>query len=488
LTPQYGGTLRILSIGQRGYDNYGAPTIAIPYWNPMGPSPMVETLIYFDQSGNPIPNLASGWEWGDDYLSLTLTLNEGVKFHDGTDFDAEAVKYNVEAMMASTAPWLKTITSVDVIDPHTVRFNLKSYDNLLMGNLIATGGAMVSPTSLQTYGVDYNMLHPVGTGAYQFASFQRNVTLKSTRFDDYWRGTPYLDGIEVYFMSDPVSAKAAFLAGEGDILARISPNDAADLQSKGNYNFDVAKCELFQITGDGSHEDSPFADIKVRQAVSYAIDKDAIAKAVGHGFLETANQASIPEQWTYNPDVVGYPYDPDKARELLAEAGYPDGFDTELSYAVATDYIELACTAIQRYLADVGIRVTLQPLTQTAYVSAHSGGWKDSLMQTTATLSIGFPQITALQLNMTSMGPYDVSQYHPVAAEDLLRQAKVEPDQAKMAELMQQMQKVLFDEECVATPIFVGVNIAAKNPKVHGDGMYDPSGDNWTPWYAWMEK
>ena len=137
---------------------------------------------------------------------------------------------------------------------------------------------------------------------------------------------------------------------------------------------------MYGIAGDSAHPDSPFANIKVRQAISYALDNAAIAKAVGFGLYEAANQISAPSSPFYDPSVIGYPYNPTKAKQLLSDAGYPNGFDTTITFN-STDADQVAMFAlIQGYLSDVGIKVKLDAADQARFAQVTVRGWKNQLV------------------------------------------------------------------------------------------------------------
>jgi peptide/nickel transport system substrate-binding protein len=488
-TPQYGGILKILSIGQTGQFNLGYPSAVLPRFNPLGTSPVIEPLFFWDPNGGIIPHLATGWEWSPDHLKLTITLRKGVKFHDGTDLNAQAVKYNLDLFRLSARAELKTATSIDVVDDYTVRINLKEYDNIQISDLSQVGGATISPTAVQLNGIDYTITHPVGTGPFRFGSYERDVSLKFEKFSDYWqKGKPYLDGIQFIYIADQVTAKAAFLAGEGQSVGDLSPVDAVNLQKQGNYHIAHAPSQFFGLCGDGSHPNSPFADLRVRQAVSYAIDAKTITEAVGYGFFENINQGAFTGIYSFNPDVKGYPYNPQKAKELLTAAGYPNGFKTKIIYATGLSDIASSCLIAQSYLKDVGIDVALEPLTSARFSQVAVEGWQNSLIASQITFSVGYSPLNTLRRNFSARGDNYMSIYHNDAIETKLTQAFIEPDQNKMVSLVKDAQKLMFDDYCVVTPIYSRQSINAQAPSLHDIRMYEPWSSKWTPWDAWLSK
>ncbi|GAF82379.1 unnamed protein product, partial [marine sediment metagenome] len=342
----------------------------------------VETLVRTDEAGTPVPWLAKTWKVDAQAKTITFTLEKGVKFHDGTDFNAEAVKWNLEQYMASPRIELNKVESIDIVDDYTIRLNLSEFDALLLPNLAAAAGLMISPTAYQTYGQEWCATHPLGTGPFKFVSWDRDVSIKFERFDDYWqKGKPYLDGVEWVIIADPMVATASFLAGEQHIATQIEPKDARDLEDSGEFTIAMSvRGGLHAICGDAGNPDSIFANIKVRQAVEHAIDKQAICDTIGYGYWTPVYQAATPASWAYNPDVVGYPYNPEKARQLLTEAGYPNGFQTTIFTMNTPAHIVSIMTAIQGYLSEVGIDAEMDIMDHGRFYGIFAGGgWQDGI-------------------------------------------------------------------------------------------------------------
>jgi peptide/nickel transport system substrate-binding protein len=490
-TPKYGGTLRILATAEYAM-NLGAPYINSPVWNPYGASPTTEKIVRWDEKGNVYPFLASGWEWDDDYTSIIFTFREGIKFHDGTDFNAEAAQFCLQVMKDSATSWGKSIASMEVIDPLTLKINLNKFDNVFLTDMASTLGATFSPTAYNTYGGDYLITNPVGTGPFICESYQRDVSAKFVKNNDYWQeGKPYLDGLEFNFVADAVTGKLSFLAGEADMYNVVSPSDALDIQSRSDARIPGAATYSFEVCGDGLNPESPFADVRVRKAISYAIDSKAITDSVGSGILEVSTQGAQLNSWSYNPDLKSIPYDPTKAKQLLTDAGYPEGFTTNMWYEVGISYYEQTFVAIQQYLEAVGIKINMQPLSSVAYNTMKRQGWKDGLMEHKVTIPIGYSPITAFLRGLTSTTSYTPSYgsiYNSDAVVDKVLAAIVEPDQEKMQQLIRDAQVDAYVNDCVTTPIFITKDIVAKRPYCKDDGIREPWGSEWTPENAWLDK
>jgi ABC-type transport system substrate-binding protein len=236
-TPQYGGILKILLVMEPA--SLGDP-VARPFDN-MGviiANGAVETLARYDQKGMPVPWLATGWKVSKDLRSIIFTLRKGVKFHDGTDFDAAAAKWNLDRYRTSDNPELKSVESIDVVDDSTIRLNLSTWSSTLIDNFTMHAGMMISPASFQKNGTDWAKVHPTGTGPFKFVSWQRDTGIKFEKFPGYWqKGKPYLDGVEWTIIADEVSRKMAFIKGDGNVLYIIEPKDVKDLEKDGKYYF-----------------------------------------------------------------------------------------------------------------------------------------------------------------------------------------------------------------------------------------------------------
>lgn len=355
-TPKYGGTMKILH--EPIPPSIGWPLNMIA--NPSGAAvqSILETLLRADKNGDVYPWLAESYEIADDMMSITFKLRQGIKFHDGSDFNAEVVKWNLDNWInAKAQPFWK---SVDIVDEHTVRVNLTMWRNTVPLSF-CEGIApvlMISKQAFDTNGIEWVQINPVGTGPFIFESFVPDVSLKAVKNPDYWvEGKPYLDALEITFIGDPVTARMVLQSGDADI-GGTSFNDAAEYEALG-FNVRMAFEAIWVLVPDTANPGSPWANQKVREAVEYAIDREAIAESLGYGYLQAPYQIAPRDSLAYNPDfTLGRKYDPEKAKQLLAEAGYPDGFETTIIIFPPSgdDYI----LAVQAYLSQVGIKVDLE--------------------------------------------------------------------------------------------------------------------------------
>jgi peptide/nickel transport system substrate-binding protein len=486
LTPKSGGTLKII---------VGAPSNlgGVPWLGNTPPDlwyacPVTETLLITDVKGNLAPRLATSWTVAPDYKSITFKLKEGVRFHDGTDFNAEALKYLFEMNAKSTMPELKSITSVDVVDTYTAKVNVTLYSPSMM-TLLAVGraGWIVSPTALKSAAkLEDMMLNPVGTGPFKFQEYKRDVYVKFVKNNDYWQpGKPYLDGIEYQIIADSVTALLTFRKGDADVNYNVVQKDAYDLKGEG-YNVTSAQASIYQWAPSSADPNSPWANVDVRRAVQYAIDTQTMAKTQGFGWADGYYNQVFPKgNPAYNPDIVGYPYDPAKAKELLAKAGYADGFKTTL-FDTSPPVGDLAA-ATQNYLKQVGIDAEIKPLPGPAYFEANLKGW-DGLFRTQSVASLGADPGYQMSIYLSSPPTAWVSVARPADMTALLTAATNELDLPKRQALYRDLCKNIIDTNCLIISVWGGYLLAAKQKYVMDDNIRTLWTMTWTPETAWLNK
>jgi peptide/nickel transport system substrate-binding protein len=381
------------------------------------------------------------------------------------------------------------VSTIDVIDDHTLRINMSSWDGLMVNYFSLKAAQMYSPTAVQTYGEDWAVTHPVGTGPFKFADYEQDVFLKFERFDDYWQeGKPYLDSIEWVYIADPTTAKASFLAGEAHLIAGLTAVDANDLKETGDYEVRFnSPSTCFCLQTDSKNADSPWSDLKVRQAMSHAIDNEAICDALGYGFYQATNQIGYPGYTMYNPDIVGYPYDPEKAKALLAEAGYPDGFETTIYHSTgAFDNIFLA---VQQYLNDVGIRAEIELVEMGRAFEISTGGWHNGIQTTIPPyFAVGYPPAKMCTFYFATNSVFSVSRMLPDEIEELTLKALNRATAEERWKDTQEINRLIIDKYCLVHPMFIDPNICALVPELHDDRIFDPWKEVWRPADAWLEK
>jgi len=386
--PKSGGTLRVLWqtgisdlswVAKQGMTD---ETLAKAY---------SETLVYYAGTGDFKPELAKSWDIDNTNKTLTFHLQQGVKFQDGTDFNAEAVRWNVQNLIDShRLSNSQYVDSIEVVDNSTFRYHLNAMmtPSLMLHSYGYDLLTMFSPTAYQQHGganggADWMTSHFVSTGAFMFDSWTQDVSLKIVRNPNYWRGPqyPYLDAIEFTFVADPTVASAKMQAGEADLWAGPPIKEATDLQKKGLTLIKGVGGFYSELLPDDVSADSPFIHQEVREALEYAIDRDAMAAGLGYGILHPVKQAGGPSTSTgYNPNYTPREFSVQKAKDLLAAAGYSSGFNIKILVMSGMGQNDQA-TAIQADLAAVGIKADIDVADPGRFIGAiYKGGWAGELL------------------------------------------------------------------------------------------------------------
>jgi oligopeptide transport system substrate-binding protein len=340
------------------------------------------------------PELAESYEISQDGTTFTFKLRPGVKFHNGREMTADDVKYSIERVVnpktqspgagffasikgfdAVAGGSAETLEGVTIVDPLTIRFDLSRPDATFLHVMALNFSHVVPKEDVEKHGPDFGK-NPVGTGAYRMTEWTLGQRLVFERNPDYWRqGLPYLDKITFEVGQEPIVALLRLQNGEVDV-----PGDGIP-PAKFQEVMDDPEQKARVVIGGQLHTGyitmnttkPPFDDVKVRQAVNMAINKERIVTLINNR-AEPANQPLPPSMPGYDKAYQGYAYDVDKAKALLAEAGFADGFETEL-FAMNTDPNPRIAQAIQQDLAAIGIKASIQALAQANVIAA--GGEKD---------------------------------------------------------------------------------------------------------------
>jgi peptide/nickel transport system substrate-binding protein len=453
-------------------------------------SPIIETLFIVDAQDRIVPLLAESVDVAADGLSVTFKLRKGVKFHDGTDFNAEAVKYNLEnvkAAQVSGAAALDNVTSYDIIDSYTIKINLKAFDATFLMNLAQSGiGVMISPAALAkpTTPENAGKDHLVGTGPFIFDSWSLNQYMRMKKNPNYWQpGKPYLDAIEIRNMPDYTTSVMAFKAGEVDMVESIDPAQYNELKSQG-YAVGIPQGLAFVFSFRTANKDpnSPFSKKEVREALWYAVDREGLTAGLGKGTYNVANQLAAPQQGWYIKDYPNRKYDVAKAKQLLAQAGYPSGFKSVLHGDVRGRQDDLV--ALQKYFLDIGIDCTLD-VADVARSSTFATQGFDGILQS------GFPNWSSftswMNVWLNPVQTFPTMQF-PDGWAASWQAVRSEPDYDKRMAKMQALLKQVYDGSLVIPWMWDSPRYVL-NSKIHNlswddvdiNGYFDPIN-------VWREK
>src|SRR5499426_3822803 len=313
-----------------------------------------------DAQGNLVPALAESWKRLNP-TTWQFTLRKGVKFHNGDDFNADCVKFTLDRATnpetkATISSELSTIAGTEIVDAFTVNVATKTPDFLLPVRLGELFGLMLSPKHTNAAGKEAIAIKPNGTGPFKLVAWAKNERLVLEANESYWRGAPKVKTLVVRPILEDAARVAALQAGEVDLIAPIPHVRIAELQKNDKLVIKtIAAPRIFHVTVDVRKP--PFDNVKVRQALNHAVDVNAILRTLyfGHG----TRLATVVDKGAlgYDPSVQPYPYDPNKAKALLAEAGFPNGFETEFDSFTGSiaDHAKPA-EAIVAYLQKIGVK------------------------------------------------------------------------------------------------------------------------------------
>ena len=434
-----------------------------------------DCLVLYDFGATTIrPGLAESWDISDDALVYTFHLRQGVKFHDGDEFNADAVITWYNSFLegapgsqydATAMPYVKDfitvwIDKVEALDEYTVQMTLPKPYAPLLANLAIPIAGVISPKAIAS-GLDSVAVNPSGTGAFRLArtkDWTRDSQMVLEANPDYWGGAPKVDQFIFKVIPEGSTRLQALEAGEIDVAWPLTPEDVE--RARGNPDLIVVEdaglnvnCIVLNVTKD------PMTSKEVRQALNYAVNKEELSDGLYNGSMVPAGGVLPPVDWAFNPDLKSYPYDPDKAKELLKTAGYDESNPltfTLMAYTVPRGYNPVGdrlATAIQEYLTEAGVNADIQTEEWTQYkldaragkFQCQQGGWQGDN---------GDPDnfLYAL-LAGASIGAGNTAFYENPDVDKLLADAVAVSDQEERKKIYHQAEQLIVDD---APWIFLG--------------------------------
>jgi glutathione transport system substrate-binding protein len=325
---------------------------------------MLQGLYGFDKDMKMIPVLAESYAANEEATEFIIKLRHNISFHDGAPFNAQAVKTSFDRARnpenhLKRSSLYSPIDHIDVVDDYTVKITLKDPFGAFINNLAHQAFAISSPKAIAQYGKDLDR-HPVGTGPYKFVSWQTD-TFKAVKNENYWKpGVPKVDSITIRSVPESGSRLAMLQAGEAQFIYPL-PTEMARAIEK-NPTIDVVDTKsIFANYVALNNMRKPFDDVRVRQALNYAVDKNAMVKVVFNGYAEPLDSVLPARLSGYVSQGAPWPYDPAKAKQLLADAGFPNGFESTLWGGNAT-LTQRAMQFLQQQFGAVGVKVQVEPL------------------------------------------------------------------------------------------------------------------------------
>ncbi len=320
-----------------------------------------EGLIKVDKNGQFVPGLATKWDVSGDGKTYKFQLRKGVKFHNGETFNAQVAKWNIDRAMGekTTNPhpeYFRGITNIDTPDDYSLTIALKDVDALFIAHM-AEGDAVFLPRS----GFENAKSNPIGTGPFKFVKWVRGDRVEMARFDGYWNPElPYLDKVTFKFIGDASAQIAALKAGDIDVIGYIAAPESAMEMAKDKRFKVYAGTTTGEVIMSTNNKAKPFDNKLVRQAVAYAIDRQAVVDLVMFGYGTPIGSHWSPSTPYYVDLTNKFAYNPKKAKELLAEAGYPNGFEATIKLPAIYSYSRRAGEVIADMLSKVGVKLNIE--------------------------------------------------------------------------------------------------------------------------------
>jgi len=481
--PQRGGILKLIHTGRGApQDNFGLPLEARASGFDQTNGVIERLFMSAKKKPTPEPTLVKSWDLAPDQKSYTFHLRKGVKFHDGSDFNAQAVKWNLDWSKERKTASMKLVKSIEILDDYTIKLNLAEYNNQLLNYFFFFFCTIISPAAFYSKGKKWLGKHPIGTGAFQFVSFEKGASVKYKRFDGYWqKGKPYLDGVEWQIIKDGTVAMTSFQKGDANIIIGLKEKDALELRTKG-FNVQSVSFTTQSIVGDTMHPDSPLANKKVLEAIEYAIDKKTMTDALGHGFWEPCltSQAEPRAGFAYNKGYKGRPYNLKKAKQLMKEAGYPNGFKTKL---IMRNPFKPVAVALQGYLGEIGIQLSVEMVDRPKWVDYRfKTGWNNTIFH-----SLWGPGDKTMALYRFLGGDSYTSLLKPPEYKKAIAAAIIASDPAEKTALTQKAIKILADTSTII-PLFIASGISAHDKSVRDWGFNRGDGHAFYIEDAWLSK
>lgn len=434
-------------------------------------------LFGFDKDMKLVNVLAESYHASPDGLTWTVKLRSGVKFQDGTDFNADAVKVNLDRASDENNHLkrynlFKHIATTEVVDPTTVKITLKQPFSAFINILAHPAAAMISPTALKKYGKEIGF-HPVGTGPYQFVTWNQTDFVKVKKWEGYWKqGYPKLDSITWRPIVDNNTRAAMLQTGEANFAFPIPYEQAKRLEKNSKLDL-VSTPSIMQRYISFNVTQKPFDNPKVREAINYAINRQALSKVAFAGYATPAT-GIVPPSIEYAQSYPAIEYNPAKARQLLKEAGFPDGFSTTLWSSHNHSTAQKVLQFTQQQLAQVGIKVKVTAMDAGQRAAEVEGkGQKESgvrMFYTGWSASTGEADWALTPLFATASWPpaiFNTAFYSNEQVDNDLTDALKTTDAAKKAQLYKDAQDRIWNDRPWA-PLVVEKLVSAHSKSLSG--------------------
>ncbi len=434
------------------------------------------------------PLLATEWKISPDGKEIVFKLRQGVKFHDGTPFNAQAVKVNFDRQLPpqrkDDMPYadftFAGVSKVEVVDDYTVKIILEKPNASFLANLAMTTAApIISPEAINKYG-DKLMENAVGTGPYKFVKWDKGQQIELAAFDGYWGTKPKIGKIVFKFTKENSVRASDLMTGAVDVIDGIDTNDVKTLESKG---MTVLKADGMNINYMGFYTyKKPFDNLILRKAISMAINRQNLVDYLYQGYAKVPNSILPSFIPGYSKDVKPYDYNPEEAKKLLAEAGYPNGFEFNvITYSNPRPYNpvngEKLAAAIQADLAKIGVKMNIKSYPWKEYKQILKDGEGDAYFYGWIGDNGDADNFLMLLETAQIKGGLNASKFSNAKLDELIEQGRITMDPAKRAAIYADAQKIVV-EDAPWVLLSHGMDMKASRPNIKGVELH-PTGNMW---------
>ncbi len=396
-----------------------------------------------------VPTVENGGV-SEDGLTYTFNLRPDVKFHDGADFNADAVVMSYRRLYDpefefyddtnTSGFFLAGMTSVEAVDDMTVRFTLGAPNAAFVELSNIYAGKVMSPKAIQEVPIPQWAEGSYGTGPFRLESWEKGVSVVLQRNEEYWGTPPGLQTLVFRPIPEPTARVAALLSGEVDMIVVVPPDSIPSIKDNPNLTYEQGPSLHYWFIQLNTTE-PPFDDVRVRQAVNYAVNKEGLANDILSGSAVPATQPMPAANWSYNDDIAGYPYDPEKAKALLAEAGYENGFQTNMIIPQSGSGMMIPVQMneyIQGNLRDVGIEVAIQSFEWVSYLGIWAQGLNADVTMGNQSIMASDPYVANFLLSgafTPADGGWNIGYYANPEVDEMLAAALTVPDREARKEI-----------------------------------------------------
>jgi len=439
-----------------------------------------DTLLARDtRTWQPIPHLAEAIK-NVNPTTWELKLRKGVRFHNGEPFNAESVKFTIDRVLnpeqkspiRGNFTWIK---SVDIVDEHTVRIVTEKpypaiHEILTFGNF-----GMVPPKYIKEKGDAHFAKNPVGTGPFKFVEWRKGERTTIEANEQYWKGAPAIKTIVFRVIPETATQIAELLSGGVDILRAVPPDQISAIGKSGAARVtatQILRVVFLQMDGDGRAGKTPLTDVRVRRAINHAVNVEEIMQKVLGGMAVRTPAGTNPMAFGFDPAIKPYAYDPDAARKLLAEAGFPNGFEVTMNtYAGSIVNVDQVAQATMGYLGKVGIRVKLRHFADVGqYLANFRGSKLDGMTMASWGYNSVFDSDFIYYIHFRAGQPYTYNSAKEM--DQWLEEARATVDPKKRQELYSRFQRFIVDQ-AYWVPMYAQFTIEAASTKL----IYEASSD-----------